>query len=107
MPAVMDIGRSARENEEIMSAVTAAACELKWRRILKFFADGGRLTRFDAERLGDHALNTTVSNLGLMGIVVSREPTVLQGRFGEIRCKRYWLEPDERVRAHILLSGGM
>jgi len=89
-----------------MSAAAVAARELKWRRILKFLADGGQLTRFDAERLGDHALSTTVSNLGMMGITVSREPISLQGRFGEIRCKRYWLEPDERQRARRLLEGG-
>jgi len=86
------------------NAEFAETPQLKWRRILKFLADGGRLTPFDAERLGDHALNTTVSNLGLMGITVSREPTVLQGRFGAIRCKRYWLEPDERPRAYKLLE---
>lgn len=79
------------------------ARELKWQRILKFLAHGGRLTRFDAEKLGCHTLNTTVANLEHKGICVSREPWLLQGRFGEIRCKRYWLEPDERQRALELL----
>jgi hypothetical protein len=90
--------------ERRCEAESAGTPQLKWRRILKFLADGGRLTRFDAERLGDHALNTTVSNLGMMGITVSREPIALKGRFGEIRCKRYWLEPDERQRARKLLD---
>ena len=77
--------------------------EKKWQRILTYLARGGRLTRFDAEKLGDHALNTTVANLGRKGISVSRKPTLLQGRFGNIRCKTYWLEPDERQRAMRLL----
>lgn len=78
--------------------------ERKWQRILAYLARGGRLTRFDAEKLGDHALNTTVANLGKRGITVSREPWLLVGRYGEIRCKRYWLEPDERQRALGLLE---
>lgn len=78
--------------------------ELKWRRVLRFLASGGKLTRFDAEKLGDHALNTTVAYIGEMGISVSREPIVLEGRFGEIRCKRYWLEPEARARALTLLG---
>jgi hypothetical protein len=78
--------------------------ERKWKRILTFLARGGRLTRFDAEKLGDHALNTTVANLERKGICVSREPWLLMGRFGEVRCKRYWLEPDERQRALRLLG---
>jgi hypothetical protein len=75
--------------------------QLKWKRVLAFLAQGGRL--FDAEKLGDHALNTTVANLGRKGISVSRRPTLLQGRFGEIRCKTYWLELGERQRAIRLL----
>ncbi len=83
----------------------AQAAELKWRRILVFFAQGGRLTRFDAEKLGDHSLNSTISNLETMGMRIAREPIAIEGRFGTIRCKRYWLEPDEQMRARILLGG--
>jgi hypothetical protein len=85
------------------SDADAETPQRKWRRILKFLADGGRLTRFDAERLGEHALNSTVAFIGSIGITVSREPWKLQGRFGAIHCKRYWLEPEQRQRALALL----
>lgn len=78
--------------------------DMKWKRILRYFARGGRLTRFDAEKLGDHALNTTVSNLQARGVNISREPIVLEGRFGSIRCKKYWIEPDDRAKALALLE---
>lgn len=78
--------------------------EKKWRRVLRVLAGGARLTRFDAERHGDHAFNSTVADLGRLGIVISREPITLEGRFGTIRCKRYWLEPDAQARARALLG---
>jgi hypothetical protein len=77
---------------------------MKWRRLLEVLAAGESLTRFDAERHGDHAFNTTVSLIGRKGIAVSREPIVLQGRYGEIRCKRYWLDPEQRKVALRLLG---
>jgi hypothetical protein len=83
---------------------SAARPELKWARILRHFVDGGRLTRFDAERLGDHALNSTVCNLEAMGITIAREPTTLQGRFGTIHCKVYFLAPEQRSAAQKLLE---
>jgi hypothetical protein len=84
-------------------ADAAGTPQRKWRRILKFLADGGRLTRFDAERLGEHALNSTVAFIGSLGITVSREPWKLEGRFGAIHCKRYWIDPENRQRALELL----
>lgn len=78
--------------------------EKKWRRILRVLAGGARLTRFDAERHGDHAFNSTVADLGRLGIVVSREPITLEGRFGPIHCKKYWLEADAQARARALLG---
>jgi len=78
--------------------------ESKWRRILRLLARGSRLTRFDAERCGDHAFNSTVAALGGMGVEIAREPITIEGRFGTIHCKRYWLEPRERERAWALLG---
>lgn len=76
----------------------------KWRRILRLFASGARLTRFDVEKAGDHAFNSTVATLGSMGIRISREPITLEGRYGTIHCKRYWLEPSEREHARAVLG---
>lgn len=78
--------------------------DFKWRRILKVLASGAELTRFDAEKIGDHALNSTVSTLGRMGVRISREPIEVEGRFGTIHCKRYWLEPSDRRHARFLLG---
>jgi len=80
--------------------------EFKWRRILKHLAEGNRLHRFQAEKLGDHALNSTVANIQAMGVQISRDPIVLEGRFGRIHCKLYYLDSDQRERAIKLLGGG-
>ena len=76
----------------------------KWRRILRLLVSGARLTRFDAEKIGDHAFNSTVSTLGRMGVRISRTAITIEGRYGTIHCKRYWLEPTERHHADSLLG---
>jgi len=91
-------------NNKTISGGKDSDGEKKWRRVLRVLAGGARLTRFDAERHGDHAFNSTVADLGRMGIVISREPIMFEGRFGTIRCKRYWLEPDAQARARALLG---
>jgi hypothetical protein len=89
----------------VSAACNGPAKPPKWQRILQHFVDGHDLDRFRAERLGDHVLNTTVSQLANRGIVVSREPITIEGRFGSIACNRYWLEPEQRERARRLLGG--
>ena len=109
-PLLCVLGRLARHREAGIARPGGARVigesdpDAKWRRMLRHFVDGARLTRFDAERLGDHALNSTVANLEAMGITFSREPEKLQGRFGEIRCKRYWLSSEQRLAALKLLG---
>lgn len=76
----------------------------KWARILQELADGRELTRFDAEAIGDHALNTTISVLTKKGLVITRTPITLQGRYGAIHCNRYGLDPEQRQRARELLA---
>jgi hypothetical protein len=79
----------------------------KWIRVLRALANGRQLTRFDAEGLGDHSLNSTVAYLQAhKGIEVARVPVVLPGRFGEVHCLRYYLEDDRRARALSVLAGG-
>lgn len=76
----------------------------KWSRILLLLTNGAKLTRFDVEQYGDHCFNTNVSVIGKKGITISREPTTIEGRFGTIHCKRYWLEPEEIAKALRLLG---
>ncbi len=89
---------STKNSDEIVSRV-----DPKWRRILRLLAEGQKLNRFDAERFGDHALNSTIAKIGRMGVRVSREPITLTGRFGTIHCKRYWIEPNDVERAFAIL----
>jgi hypothetical protein len=69
----------------------------KWQNVLAYFVNGGRLNRFEAERVVfDHCLHTTVSSLALdYGLKFERA-------FESVPClrgtkttdvKRYWLEP--------------
>ena len=62
---------------------------------------GYKLTRFDAEILGCHCFNTTVSEIGrLDGIEVLREWTKVPTRFGkDTDCKRYWLDRTSLIKA--------
>ncbi len=79
--------------------------ELKWKMLLAEFAAGRSLNRFEAERLGDHCLHTTVANLEGRGVRIERKQEVIEGRFGKIHCKRYRLDPESIVRARELLGG--
>ncbi len=64
------------------------------------------ITRFDAERIGEHCLNTTVSVITSKDrVIVNRRETKRPTRFGKpTDCKEYWLEGMAIVTAvnHIL-----
>lgn len=52
----------------------------------------GSLNRFEAERLGDHCLNSTVSELRKEGHVIHAMEEHVPTRFGRnVRVKRYFL----------------
>lgn len=77
----------------------------KWQRILRAFLDGRAMTRFDAERIGDHVLHSTVSKLEAKGIVILRCDTTVSGYMGlATHVCRYWLAPQSRERAADLLG---
>lgn len=64
-----------------------------------------RLTRFDAQKLGDSCLNSTVADLERRGVIVERECTVVPGFAGTpTHCKVYWIAPSQRARARALLE---
>ena len=94
--------RASESNQNDQQIVAHA--DRKWQRILRLLAGGVALTQFDAERFGDHALNSTVAEIGRMGIRISREPITLTGRFGTIHCKRYWIETSDVERALSILG---
>jgi hypothetical protein len=82
-----------------VSNISATKDSTKAERILRLLVGGARVTRFDVERDGDHYLNSTVAALGRRGVRISREPVTLQGRFGTVYCKQYWIEPKDRHEA--------
>lgn len=53
-----------------------------------------KVTRFDAEWIGDHCFNSTISEITKVDqIIVDRIPTKRATRFGKsTNCKEYWLQ---------------
>lgn len=74
--------------------------------MLRRFACGERYHRFSAERLGDHCLPTTISDLQRMhGLYFSRERIKIRNRFGSTtRAMLYWLEGANLERARKILG---
>ena len=64
----------------------------------------GSLNRFEAERIGDHCLNSTIAQLRGKGVqlVDEWEKVPSRGSRGFTRVKRYWVKSEpgnlERVR---------
>ncbi|SDU04712.1 hypothetical protein SAMN05216296_1469 [Pseudomonas pohangensis] len=74
-------------------------------RVLGHLLNGKTLNRFEAERIGDHCLNSTISTLAnSYGLTFSRTPEKVPNRWG-IPCDviRYGLPESERRRAYIVL----
>lgn len=81
----------------------------KWQRVLAAFLAGKSYHRFEAERLlNDHCLHTTVSTLQGMGLVIHREFETVPGYQGApTRVCRYWLAPQSRELAQVLLKANL
>ena len=64
------------------------------------------LTRFDAEHLGDHCLNSTVSSLSRQhGLELPRRWVKIPNRFGgETLCKEYTTSDDDKLKINKLLG---
>jgi hypothetical protein len=63
------------------------------------------MTRFDAEIIGCHCLNSSISSLQNQYVLnVARRPVTRSGRFGVIHCNEYWISTGERERAYRLLN---
>ncbi len=67
---------------------------------------GNKVTRFDAELVGDHCFNTTVSEISrLDGVRISRESTTRPTRFKRlVTCNEYWIEKDDLAVARRALE---
>ncbi len=75
-------------------------------RILAHLLTGASINRFEAERIGDHCLHTTISTLtNDYGLTFIRAWEQVPNRFGgKTRVKRYALPTFERDRAAKLLD---
>lgn len=78
----------------------------KERSMLMRFASGERHHRFSAERLGDHCLPTTISDLQRThGLYFSRQRVKTRNRFGSTTpVMRYWLEGTDLARARKIVG---
>ena len=77
-------------------------------RIISTLAAGVSLNRFEAERLGDHCLHSTISAIERhYGIRIERRGETVPGFGGHrTRVMRYWFAEDERQRAVGILGLG-
>lgn len=90
---------------EQLTAASFTHKQTKIKRILAELARGGSLHRFQAERLGDHCLHSTVAKIEGYGIEVAREWTAVPGYAGHsTRVCKYWLCDESKERARILLG---
>jgi len=70
--------------------ITQRRQDTKILRILETLRSGRSLNRFDAEILGDHALNSTIARLRGEGVLIVDEWEQVPTRFGkQARVKRY------------------
>lgn len=54
-----------------------------------FLKSGTTLNRFEAERIGDHCLHSTISGLRNKGHKIGDEWELVPTRFGKVHVKRY------------------
>ncbi|SDU19696.1 hypothetical protein [Geopseudomonas guangdongensis] len=75
-------------------------------RVLAHLLAGASINRFEAERLGDHCLNSTIAVLANRhGLSLKRQPEKVPNRFGEpCRVIRYSLPVSEHQRARTALA---
>ena len=78
----------------------------KLESMLYRFACGKKFHRFSAERVGDHCLPTTISDLQIsLGLKFDRKFIKVPNRFGsQTAVKLYWLEGDNLIKARRLIG---
>lgn len=60
-------------------------------RVLSDFHAGRHMHRFDAEKIGCHALHSAVSRLESKGLCFDRKTVCVPGRWGDAHVALYWL----------------
>lgn len=104
-PAVADTTEGLTTANETLNSTPALMP--KWQRVLdEMERRPWGMNRFDAERIGDHCLHTTVAYIQRFGVRVDRREEVVPCRFGTTRVMRYTLntEPENLRVARALLG---
>lgn len=88
-----------------MSTTTQTAAPSKTARILAHLLTGASLNRFEAEQLGDHCLNSTISTLANShGLTIKRTQEKVPTNWGcNCDVTRYELPPSEKLKAIAVL----
>ncbi len=100
----------AEKRNSVAASVDAAGSggkqkQTKIKRVFTELACGRSLNRFEAERLGDHCLHSTIAKIESRGIEVSRYKETVPGFGGHAtRVCRYELDEENRKRAAALLG---
>lgn len=86
--------------------VTTTQAPSKICRVLAFLVSGKSLNRFEAERIGEHCLHSTISRLSNQhGLTFARQAEAVPNNWGSpCRVIRYSLPASQRKRAKVLLS---
>lgn len=82
--------KGAAPDQENAPSKTPTAKNTKESMILAIMILGHSLNRFEAERLGDHCLHSTIATLRAKGYLFHDEWEWVKTRFGETHVKRYW-----------------
>lgn len=98
--------RSIEQSSQSHGDITTTEAPNKICRVLAYFITGKSLNRFEAERIGEHCLHSTVSRLANQyGLTFSRKAESVPNNWGNAcRVVRYWLPASQRKRAQVLLS---
>jgi hypothetical protein len=98
--------RSVEQSSPSQADVTTTEAPNKICRVLAYLITGRSLNRFEAERIGEHCLHSTISRLSNQhGLTFTRQPEAVPNNWGRpCRVIRYSLPAGQRKRAQVLLS---
>lgn len=88
------------------TTINTGKAPTKISRVLAFLLQDHSLNRFEAERLGDHCLHSTISRLSnAYGLNFTRQPERVPNHWGQpCMVTRYSLPASERKRARNILK---
>jgi len=97
---------SVEQSSQSQGDITTPDAPNKICRVLAYLITGKSLNRFEAERIGEHCLHTTISRLSNHhGLTFTRQAEAVPNHWGSpCRVVRYSLPASQRKRAQVLLS---